>query len=36
MNWEAIIWFVLLIVFVLAEAATVTVVSLWLDRKSVV
>ena len=29
MNWEAIIWFVLLIVFVLAEAATVTVVSLW-------
>lgn len=29
MNWEAIIWFVLLIIFVLAEAATVTVVSLW-------
>lgn len=29
MNWAAIIWFVLLVVFLLAEAATVTVVSLW-------
>lgn len=29
MNWSAVIWFVFLVVFVLAEAATVTVVSLW-------
>lgn len=29
MNWSAVIWLVLLILFVLAEAATVTVVSLW-------
>lgn len=29
MNWSAIIWFILLIVFILAEAATVTLVSLW-------
>jgi len=29
LNWEAILWFVLLVVFLLAEASTVTVVSLW-------
>lgn len=29
MNWEAIFWFVLLVVFLLAEAGTVTVVSIW-------
>ena len=29
MNWPAVIWLVLLVLFVLAEAATVTVVSLW-------
>jgi len=29
MNWSAVIWLVMLILFVLAEAATVTVVSLW-------
>lgn len=29
MNWSAVIWLVLLILFILAEAATVTVVSLW-------
>ena len=29
MNWESILWFVLLVVFLLAEASTVTVVSLW-------
>ena len=29
MNWAAIIWLILLILFVLAEAGTVTVVSLW-------
>lgn len=36
MNWSAIIWFVLLVVFVLAEAATVTVVSLWFAAGSLV
>lgn len=29
MNWEAILWLVLLIVFLLAEASTVTMISLW-------
>ena len=29
MNWAAIIWLILTAVFLLAEAATVTVVSLW-------
>ncbi len=29
MNWAAIIWLVLLVIFLAAEAATVTVVSLW-------
>lgn len=29
MNWPAIVWFIFLVIFVLAEAATVTVVSLW-------
>lgn len=29
MNWAAIIWLVLTVVFLLAEAATVTVISLW-------
>ena len=29
MNWEAIFWFVLLVVFLLMEAGTVTLVSLW-------
>lgn len=29
MNWAAIIWLVLLVVFLIAEAATVTLVSLW-------
>ena len=29
MNWAAIIWLVLLVVFLAAEASTVTVVSLW-------
>ncbi len=29
MNWAAIGWFVLLVVFLMAEAATVVVVSLW-------
>lgn len=29
MNWAALIWFILLVVFLMAEAATVTVVSLW-------
>ena len=29
MNWAAIIWLVLLVLFLLTEAATVTMVSLW-------
>lgn len=29
MNWAAIIWLVLMIVFLAAEASTVTLVSLW-------
>ena len=29
MNWPAIFWFVLLVFFVMTEAATVTLVSLW-------
>ena len=29
MNWEAIFWLVALVVFIFAEAATVTLVSIW-------
>ena len=29
MNWTALIWLLLLVLFLLAEAATVTLVSLW-------
>lgn len=29
MNWAAIIWLVLTVVFLIAEASTVTVISLW-------
>lgn len=29
MNWAAIVWLILLVVFLLAEAATVSMVSLW-------
>ena len=29
MNWAAIIWLALIVIFVLAEAATVSLVSLW-------
>ena len=29
MNWAAIIWLVLMVLFLLAEASTVTMVSLW-------
>lgn len=29
MNWAAIVWLILLILFILAEASTVAVVSLW-------
>ena len=29
MTWPAIVWFIFLVIFVLAEAATVTVISLW-------
>ena len=36
MNWAAIIWLVLTVVFLLAEAATVTVISLWFAAGSLV
>lgn len=29
MNWFALVWLILLVFFIMAEAATVTVVSLW-------
>ena len=29
MNWDAILWLILLVGFLLVEAATVTMVSLW-------
>lgn len=29
MNWSAVLWFCLLVVFLIAEASTVTLVSLW-------
>lgn len=29
MNWAAVIWLVLLVIFLVAEASTVTVISLW-------
>ena len=29
MNWAAIIWLILLVVFIVAEAGTVTVTSIW-------
>ena len=29
MNWAALIWFIALVVFLIAEAATVALVSLW-------
>ena len=29
MNWAAIVWLVLLVVFIMAEAGTVTVTSIW-------
>lgn len=29
MNWAAIVWLVLLVIFLIAEASTVTLVSLW-------
>ena len=29
MNWAAIVWLVLTVAFLVAEAATVTVISLW-------
>ena len=29
MNWAAILWLILMVVFLLAEAATVTMISLW-------
>lgn len=36
MNWAAIFWLVLLVMFILAEASTVAVVSLWFAAGSLV
>ena len=36
MNWAAIIWLVLTVVFLIAEASTVTVISLWFAAGSLV
>ncbi len=36
MNWAAILWLVLTVVFLIAEAATVTVISLWFAAGSLV
>lgn len=36
MNWAAILWLVLLVVFLMAEASTVTMISLWFAAGSLV
>ncbi len=36
MNWAAILWFTLLVVFLIAEASTVTLISLWFAAGSLV
>ena len=36
MNWAAIIWLVLMVVFLVAEASTVTLVSLWFAADSLI
>lgn len=36
MNWAAIVWFALLVLFFAVEASTVTVVSIWFAAGSVV
>lgn len=36
MNWQAILWFVLLVFFLLVEASTVAVVSLWFGAGALV
>ena len=36
MNWAAIIWLVLMVVFLIAEASTVTLVSLWFAAGSLI
>lgn len=36
MNWEAIFWLAAMVVFLLAEAATVTLVSIWFAAGSLV
>ena len=36
MNWAAILWLVLLVVFLIVEASTVTVVSLWFAAGSLI
>lgn len=35
MNWEAFVWFALLVFFIAVEASTVTVVSIWFAAGSV-
>jgi membrane protein implicated in regulation of membrane protease activity len=36
MNWEAIFWFIAMVGFLMAEAATVTLVSIWFAAGSLV
>ncbi len=36
MNWAAVIWLVLLVIFIMAEASTVAVVSMWFALGSLV
>ena len=36
MNWAAVVWLVLLVVFLVTEASTVTMVSLWFAAGSLV
>ena len=36
MNWAAILWLVLLVVFLIVEASTVTLVSLWFAAGSLI
>lgn len=36
MNWAAILWLVLIVIFLIAEASTVTMISLWFAAGSLV
>ena len=36
MNWAAILWLILMVLFMMAEASTVTVISLWFAAGSLI